>query len=62
MPNRRVKERRKRAHEFKRLIQVHGGRKKQPAATYMGRTRNEEGGLNFILSVMVPVAILTSYE
>jgi hypothetical protein len=32
MPKRRVKERRKRAHEFKRLIQVHGGLKKQPAA------------------------------
>jgi hypothetical protein len=27
MPKRRVKERRKRAHEFKRLVQVHGGRK-----------------------------------
>lgn len=26
MPKRRVKERRKRAHEFKRLAQVHGGR------------------------------------
>jgi hypothetical protein len=32
MPKRRIKERRKRAHEFKRLIQVHGGLKKQPAA------------------------------
>jgi hypothetical protein len=32
MSKRRVKERRKRAQEFKRLIQVHGGRKKQPAA------------------------------
>jgi hypothetical protein len=31
MAKRRVKERRKRAHEFKRLIQVHGGLKKQPA-------------------------------
>ena len=28
MAKRRVKERRKRAHEFKRLIQVHGGLKK----------------------------------
>jgi hypothetical protein len=27
MPKRRVKERRKRAQEFKRLVQVHGGRK-----------------------------------
>jgi hypothetical protein len=36
MPKRRVKERRKRAQEFKRLIQVHGGRKRlatAPAAT-----------------------------
>jgi hypothetical protein len=32
MSKRRVKERRKRAHEFKRLVQVHGGLKKQPAA------------------------------
>jgi hypothetical protein len=32
MSKRRVKERRKRAHEFKRLIQVHGGRKMQPTA------------------------------
>jgi hypothetical protein len=32
MAKRRVKERRKRAHEFKRLIQIHGGLKKQPAA------------------------------
>ena len=32
MTKRRVKERRKRAHEFKRLGQVHGGRKTQPAA------------------------------
>jgi hypothetical protein len=32
MPKRRVKERRKRAQEFKRLIQVHSGRKTQPAA------------------------------
>jgi hypothetical protein len=32
MTKRRVKERRKRAHEFKRLAQVHGGRKTQPAA------------------------------
>jgi len=31
MPKRRVKERRKRALEFKRLVQVHG-RKRQPAA------------------------------
>jgi len=28
MPKRRVKERRRRALEFKRLAQVHGGRKK----------------------------------
>jgi hypothetical protein len=32
MPKRRVKDRRKRAQEFKRLIQVHGHQKKQPAA------------------------------
>jgi hypothetical protein len=32
MSKRRVKERRKRAREFKRLVQVHGGRKTQPAA------------------------------
>jgi hypothetical protein len=32
MSKRRVKERRKRAQEFKRLVQVHGGRKKQPSA------------------------------
>ena len=32
MAKRRVKERRKRAHEFKRMAQVHGGRKNQPAA------------------------------
>ena len=30
MPKRRVKERRKRAHEFKRLVQMHGGRKGTP--------------------------------
>lgn len=32
MPKRNVKERRKRAHEFKRLAQAHGGRKTQPSA------------------------------
>jgi hypothetical protein len=32
MSKRRVKERRKRAREFKRLVQIHGGRKNQPAA------------------------------
>ena len=32
MSKRRVKERRKRVLEFKRLVQVHGGRKNQPAA------------------------------
>lgn len=32
MPKRRVKERRKRAHEIKRLVQAHGGRKNHPAA------------------------------
>jgi hypothetical protein len=29
MPKSRVKERRRRAQEFKRLVQVHGGRKKR---------------------------------
>ena len=32
MSKRRVKERRKRALEFKRLVQVHGHQKRQPAS------------------------------
>lgn len=41
MPKRRVKERRKTAREFKRLVQVHGGRKKQAAALHEDQSREE---------------------
>lgn len=41
MPKRRVKERRKTAREFKRLVQVHGGKRKASQVEGSVRARLE---------------------
>ena len=43
MPKRRVKERRRQAQEFKRLVQIHGGRRSGTATPTDDRPRQPHG-------------------